>query len=202
MLASERVDRHATIIAPAFLGEAELDPRRRVLSFAPRHPLLGRPMCRIADCATTARVASRICVSCKRQLTKHELGKHKIVALPSWSRQGSVRGPDPCIVEDCAQEWSLTRSVLCSAHAEQRPYFSGCSRRAVLHPSSGETAEPLALCAVSACTSQNRHHSGLYCEAHQQRLRTYRTHDQDLYEKFWRATEPEICLGVKSACAT
>jgi hypothetical protein len=78
VFASERVDRHAAAIEPAFLGEAGWDPRRRVLSFAPEHPLLGRPVCRAADCSTTARAASRICASCRRRLTRLSelLGEH------------------------------------------------------------------------------------------------------------------------------
>ena len=49
VLADTRIDRYAAAIAalidPAFLTEAGWDPARRVLSFDPEHPLLGRPVC-------------------------------------------------------------------------------------------------------------------------------------------------------------
>ena len=49
VFADTRIDRHAAAIAalidPAFLTEAGWDPARRVLSFDPEHPLLGRPVC-------------------------------------------------------------------------------------------------------------------------------------------------------------
>jgi integrase len=54
---------------------------------------------------------------------------------------------------------------------------------------------PLAFCAVAACIRQRRHPDGLYCEAHQQRLRTARTHHPQLNETRWQATEPAIGRG-------
>jgi hypothetical protein len=50
VFAEMRIDRRAAAIAavidPAFLAEAGWHPHRRVLSFAPEHPLLGRRVCR------------------------------------------------------------------------------------------------------------------------------------------------------------
>ena len=61
VFADPGIDRHAAAVAavidPAFLAEAGWDPARRVLSFAPEHPLLGRPVCRAAGCSTTAPAA-------------------------------------------------------------------------------------------------------------------------------------------------
>ena len=54
---------------------------------------------------------------------------------------------------------------------------------------------PLDFCAVTACTRQRRHPDGLYCGAHQQRLRTTRTRDPRLDETRWQATEPAIGRG-------
>ena len=58
VFADPRIDRHAAAIAavidPEFLAEAGWDPARKVLSFAPEHPLLGRPVCRAAGCSTSA----------------------------------------------------------------------------------------------------------------------------------------------------
>ena len=54
---------------------------------------------------------------------------------------------------------------------------------------------PCPSCAVAACTRQRRHPDGLYCGAHQQRLRTVRARDPHLDETSWRATEPAIGRG-------
>ncbi|OBS02318.1 hypothetical protein A9W98_15495 [Mycobacterium gordonae] len=48
---------------------------------------------------------------------------------------------------------------------------------------------------MAACTRQRRHPDGLYCDAHQQRLRTARTHCPLLNETQWQATEPAIGRG-------
>ena len=198
VFADTRIDRHAAAIAalidPAFLTEAGWDPARRVLSFDPEHPLLGRPVCLAAGCATTAPAASRICASCRRRLAEHGLGEHQIASLPPRGRQRSGRGPDACAVEGCAREWESARSGLCSAHAEQWRSLPGVSVDQYLtHPA--EPLPPLDFCAVTACTRQRRHPDGLYCGAHQQRLRTTRTRDPRLDETRWQATEPAIGRG-------
>jgi integrase len=198
VFADTRIDRHAAaitaVIDPAFLIEAGWDPARRVLSFAPEHPLLGRPVCRAAGCSTTAQAASRICVSCRRRLAEHRLGEHEIASLPPLRRQRSGRGPDACGVEGCARQWESARSGLCSAHAEQWRALPGVSIDGFLSRPA-KPLPPLAFCAVAACTRQRRHPDGLYCDAHQQRLRTARTRDPHLDKTRWQATEPAIGRG-------
>jgi integrase len=199
VFAGERIDRKAAAIAavinPAFLAEAGWDPQRRVLSFAPEHPLLGRPVCRAADCSTTAPAASRICASCRRRLAEHGLGEHEITALPARGRRRSGRGPDACLVDGCAREWSSAPSGLCAAHEDQRRALPGVGVDQFLTHRQVKPLAPLAFCAVAACTRQRRHPDGLYCEAHQQRLRTARTHHPHLNETRWQATEPAIGRG-------
>jgi hypothetical protein len=122
-------------------------------------------------------------------------GRARDRRLPSRGRRGSGRGPDACLVDGCAREWSSARSGLCSAHAEQRRALPGVGAEQFLAHRQVKPLEPLALCAVAACTRQRRHPDGRYCDAHQQRLRTARTHDQDLDETRWRANEPAIGRG-------
>jgi integrase len=83
---------------------------------------------------------------------------------------------------------------LCSAHAEQWRALPGVSCDQFL-TGPAEPLPPLAVCAVSACTRQRRHPDGRYCGAHQQRLRTARTHDPNLDETCWQATEAAIGRG-------
>jgi integrase len=50
-------------------------------------------------------------------------------------------------------------------------------------------------CAVAACTRPARHRDGVYCEAHQQRIRALRRREPDLDEQHWRVSEPAIGRG-------
>jgi integrase len=199
VFADTRIDRHAAAIAalidPGFLTDAGWDPARKVLAFHPEHPLLGRPVCRAADCSTTAPAGSRICGSCRRRLAEHGLGEHEIASLPPRGRERSGRGPDACLVDGCAREWESARSELCSGHAEQRRALPGVGLEEFLTDRATRPLPPLAPCAVAACTRQRRHPDGLYCGAHQQRLRTARTRDPHLDETRWQATESAIGRG-------
>lgn len=62
------------------------------------------------------------------------------------------------------------------------------------HPAVAALA-PTGPCRVLACPRQRRHPEGLYCEAHQIRLRVARRRDPDLDEARWQRTEPAIGLG-------
>lgn len=53
--------RLAQMLDPAFLAEAGWDPDRRVLSLPAGHRLLGRAVCRVDGCATTAQPVAGVC---------------------------------------------------------------------------------------------------------------------------------------------
>ncbi|MBV8350288.1 MAG: transposase [Mycolicibacterium sp.] len=199
VFADPGIDRHTAaitaVIDPEFLAEAGWDPQRRVLSFAPEHPLLGRPVCRAAGCLTSAPASSRICASCRRGLAQHGLGADEIASLPPRVRERSGRGPDACVVDGCRREWESSRSGLCRAHAEQLRALPVADVDEFLAHRRTRPLPPCGPCAVAACTRQRRHPDGLYCDAHQQRLRTARARDPHLDETRWRATEPAIGRG-------
>lgn len=199
VFADPGIDRHtaaiATVIDPAFLTEAGWDPARRVLSFAPEHPLLGRPVCRAADCSTTAQAASRICASCRRRLAEHGLSDDEIASLPPRDRPRSGRGPDACVVDGCGREWESASSGLCRTHAEQLRALPVADIDEFLAHRQTRPLAPCGPCVVAACTRQRRNPDGLYCDAHQQRLRTARARDPQLDEIRWRVAEPAIGRG-------
>ena len=105
----------------------------------------------------------------------------------------------------------ICRAAGCSTTAPDRSRIcASCRRRLTEHaPGDGEIAALPARprsasatradaghgCAVAACTRQPRHRDGVYCEAHQQRLRALRRREPDLDEQHWRATEPAIGRG-------
>ena len=93
------------------------------------------------------------------------------------------------------REWESASSGLCRAHAEQLRALPVADVDEFLAHRQTRPLPPCAPCAVAACTRQRRHPDGLYCEAHQQRLRTVRTRDPHLDETRWQATEPAIGRG-------
>ena len=198
VFADAGIDQHAARIAavidPAFLAEAGWDPVGLVLSPPPEHPLLGRPVCRAQGCLTTACDQSGICACCRRRLTKYGLDEDQIALLPARARQRSGRGPDTCVVDGCAREWVSSRSALCRSHLDLAQALRVGTEDFLAHP----LAAPLdacAGCAVVACTRQRRHHDGVYCHAHQQRLHEARRRDPNLDEQHWRLIEAAVGRG-------
>ncbi len=182
----------AALVDPVFLTEAGWDPATRVLSPPPAHPLLGRPVCQVEGCSTTAPARCRVCVACRRRLDRHGLGLDEIDLLPV--RTGWAKGPGLCAVTDCRREWASSRRGLCRAHLDQADTLRVGVAEFCEHPA----AEPLAACdpcAVVACVQQRRHPDGLYCEPHQLRLRHARRENRGLNEQRWRLAEMPIGRG-------
>lgn len=199
VFADAGIDRHAaaitTVIDPAFLAEAGWDPAQRVLSFPPEHPLLGRIVCRAAGCSTSAPAATRICFSCHRRLAEHGLGEAEIASLPPRDRPRSGRGPGGCVVDGCGREWESASSGLCRTHVEQLRALPVADVAEFCAHRQTRPLAPCGPCVVTACTRQRRNPDGIYCGAHQQRLRTARKRNPDLDETRWQATEPAIGRG-------
>ena len=178
------------VIDPGFLAEMGWDPAALVMFPPAGHPLVTRMVCRVDGCLTTATNSGRICFSCRRRLAEHGLGENDIRRLPA--PPAPLRGPAGCAVAGCAREWVSSRHTLCRSHADLR--------RALGLPMAGFLAQagPLTAlpeCGVAACSRQRRNVDGVYCDAHQQRLRTARNHDPGLDEGYWRRSEPPIGRG-------
>ena len=187
-----RAVRLAALVDPAFLTEAGWDPATSVLSPPPAHPLLGRPVCRVARCSTTAPARSRVCAACRRRLDRHRLTDDEIDLLPALT--GWAKGPGLCAVKDCQREWVSSRRGLCRAHFDQADTLGIGVVEFCGHPA----AQPLAgcdPCAVVACVQQRRHRDGLYCEAHQLRLRHACREVRHFDEQRWRLTETPVGRG-------
>ncbi|MGH9010908.1 MAG: site-specific integrase, partial [Acidimicrobiia bacterium] len=179
-------------IDPGFLAELGWDPDRRVLCPPDGHRLVVRPVCRVEGCSTTAPSGRRICLACQRRLTRLRLSDDEIGLLPPPDR--SRQDPGPCRVLGCGREWVSSRAGLCRAHLDQHQALSVEMEAFLAHPAVVGLA-PNDPCQVAACTRQRRHADGLYCEAHQIRLRLTRRRDPGLDEVHWRRTEPAVGLG-------
>lgn len=187
-----RAVRLAALVDPVFLTEAGWDPASGVLSPPPAHPLLGRPVCRVEGCSTTAPARCRVCAACRRRLAEHGFGEDEIDLLPV--RTGWAKGPGLCAVTDCGREWVSSGRGLCRAHLDQAFTLGVGVAEFCRHPA----ALPLAACdpcGVVACVQQRRHSDGLYCEAHQLRLRHARRADRDFDEQRWRLSETPVGRG-------
>jgi integrase len=188
----ERAAALAALVAPGFLAEAGWDAANLVLSPPPQHSLLGRPVCRVQGCSTTAPERVRICASCQRRLVERSLSVDELELL--GVRSDPARGPSECGVVGCAREWVSSRHMLCRGHRDQAETLKVLPAEFATHPA----ATPLSSCgpcAVAACVRQRRHPDGLYCEAHQLRLRVARRHDPVLDVARWRLTEPPVGRG-------
>lgn len=195
VFADEPVDGRAVALAaridPRFLTELGWDPASLVLSLPADHPLLGRPVCRVQGCSTTAPTRERVCASCQRRLVERGLSVHELELLV---RSDPARGPGGCVVAGCAREWTSSRDMLCRAHLETAETLDVPAAEFACHP----MASPLAACsacAVAACVRQRRHQAGHYCDAHQQRLRLARRRDPTLDERRWQLTETPVGRG-------
>ncbi|HEX6527878.1 MAG TPA: tyrosine-type recombinase/integrase [Streptosporangiaceae bacterium] len=186
----------ARVIDPAFLAEAGWDPVSLVLSLPAGHPLLGRPVCRVPGCGTTAPRNTRICVSCQRRLTLAGISIADDMELPA--RPDQARGPGGCAVSGCGRERVSGPAQLCRVHDELRERL-GISVAAFAASPMTRPLPPLEACAVPACPRQRRHASGRYCDPHQQRLRDARRSDPALDEERWRLdSTPVGCGGMVS----
>ena len=87
------------LVDSAFLTEAGWDSDAMLLCPPADHPLLGRPICRAADCSNTARCPGQICKGCSQRLTERGLGEQDPVEPDPLQRHK----PDTCLVPGCAR---------------------------------------------------------------------------------------------------
>lgn len=187
-----RAVRLAALIDPSFLTETGWDAASAVLWPPPSHPLLGRPVCQVEGCSTTAPARGRICASCRGRLGEHGLSEDETDLLPA--RTDPAKGPGGCVVAGCRREWVSSRQGLCRGHLEQAHTLGVPAAELCTHPA----ARPLPACGpceVAGCGRQRRHRAGLYCEAHQIRLRAAQRRDPNLDEQRWRLVEGPVGRG-------
>lgn len=188
----QHVARLAALIDREFLTEVGWDTDTAVLRPPAGHPLVIRPICRGPGCQTTDTTRARICRECRQRMAVHGLGEDQVQLLPR--RNQPPPGPGRCVVAGCAREWESSRVGLCRTHADLQRTL-GVS---VAQLRASGLARPLpecGPCGVAACPWQRRHPDGIYCEAHQQRLRAATRRDPGLDEHHWRRTEPAVGRG-------
>lgn len=186
------VGRITAMIDAAFLAEMSWDADRLVLAPPDGHPLVVRAVCRVQGCSTTATGRRRVCRSCRGRLADAGLSDDQIELLAPADRAN--RAPEGCLVSGCGRERVSGPAGLCRAHVEQHEALAVAKEAFFEHPSVVALA-PNEPCRVAACPRQRRHPDGLYCAAHQIRLRAERRRVSDLDETHWRRTEPAVGIG-------
>ena len=190
--AAEPLGRIPTLIDAGFLAEMGWDPARLVLAPPPGHRRVVRPVCRVEGCTNTAPGRRGICAACGRRLSAAGLADDQIELLGRARRPRRL--PALCLMARCGRERASGPAALCRTHAAQRDAL-GVTTAEFVARSDVVALAPNGPCAVAACPRQRRHPDGLYCDAHQQRLRAARRQDPRLDEARFRRTEPAVGVG-------
>jgi len=190
--AADPLGRITAMIDAGFLAEMGWDPDRLVLAPPPGHRLVVRPVCRVEGCSNTAPGRRGICAACGRRLSAAGLADDQAELVGRARRPRRL--PVLCLVARCGRERASGPAALCRTHAGQRDALGVTTAEFVVR-SDVVALAPNGPCAVAACPRQRRHPDGLYCDAHQQRLRAARRQDPRLDEAHFRRTEPAVGVG-------
>ena len=186
----------ASCLDPAFLTDAGWDPAWRVLSLPAGHRLLGRTVCRVGGCISTAlgRATGGVCWRCFTRLGAQGLTGPQIESLPELPPLPDR--PAGCAVPGCQRMSPAPRSTLCAPHSNQfrrGPWASLSLEQFAADP----LVRPLSAldpCQVAACT--RRTESGhAYCPTHYQRWRTAIGADPATDRRHWQATQSAVSEG-------
>jgi integrase len=121
LLVDAEAARWAARIEAEFLAEAGWDATLLVLFPPAQHPLLGRPVCRAAGCATTATTRERVCFSCRRRLAERGLDIADVEQLPALVAASAepVDEDETCLVVACMRARRDRGGVYCFAHQQR-----------------------------------------------------------------------------------
>lgn len=117
-------------IDAAFLVETGWDAAGLVLRPPPSHAFVGRPLCRVPGCRTTAPARDRICVACRRRLADRGLGVAEVDQLAPVPSRGASFGEVDVDDESACRVAACTRTRVgsyCATH--QRRWNDARARR-------------------------------------------------------------------------
>ncbi len=177
-----------------FLAEAGWDPVARVLSLPAQHPLLGRAVCRVGSCATTAHGSRTggVCWRCFTRLGAQGWSEQKIAATPELPPLPAR--PAGCAVPGCRRLAPAPRSTLCEPHRRRFRRKPGASLDEFLADPRVRPLPALGACRVAACTRTAEGGHG-YCATHYVRWRTAVTATPATDQRHWQLTEPAVSEG-------
>jgi integrase len=124
------VARCARRIDTAFLSETGWDATGLVLRPPASHAFVGRPLCRAPGCTTTAPMADRLCVACRRRLADRGLDVSLVDQLPPSRPRGANFGEVDVDDDAACRVAACTRTRVgsyCATH--QRRWNEARSKR-------------------------------------------------------------------------
>ena len=185
----------ATMVDPAFLGEAGWDPALRVLSLPAEHPLLGRALCGVDGCMATAHGTrlGGLCWRCFSRLRREGMGAEEIIS--STEVPPLADRPVGCAVPGC-QRMSAggrprQRTGLCQAHSRRLRRKPGMSMEQFLADPVLRPLSALGPCKVAACARAAESEHG-WCPTHYVRWRTAVTAEPAIDERHWALTQSAV----------
>jgi integrase len=190
--------RLAGMLQAGFLIEAGWDPAARVLSPPAEHPLLGRTLCRVGVCLSTAHGTKTggVCWRCFTWLTGQGLSVEQIacsVELPALPAR-----PEGCAVTGC-QRMSpspspRSRLPVCGPHRRMWLRRPEISLEQFLADLAVRPLPALQPCLIAACSRRSA--SGhRYCPTHYVRWRTALAVEPGLDERRWQLGRSAVSQG-------
>jgi integrase len=186
--------RLAGMLEAGFLTEAGWDPGARVLSPPAAHPLLGRTLCRVGGCLSTAHGTKTggVCWRCFTRLTGQGLSGQQIACSPELPALPTR--PEGCAVVGCQRMSPSPRARLCDPHRRRWRRKPGTSLEQFLADPAVRPLSALQPCLVEACS--RRSESGhRYCPTHYERWRTALATEPGIDERRWQLTHPAVSQG-------
>ena len=190
--------RLAGMLQAGFLTEAGWDPAARVLSPPAEHPLLGRTLCRVGVCLSTAHGTKTggVCWRCFTWLTGQGFSVEQIacsVELPALPAR-----PEGCAVTGC-QRMSpspspRSRLPVCGPHRRMWLRRPEISLEQFLADPAVRPLPALQPCLIAACSRRSA--SGhRYCPTHYVRWRTALAAEPGLDERRWQLGHSAVSQG-------
>ena len=186
--------RLAALMEREFLAEAGWDPVGRVLRLPAGHRLLGRAVCRVDGCETTAHGARAggVCWRCGTRLGRQGWSIEAVASCPALPPLPDR--PPGCAVPGCLRMSPGPRALLCAAHSSRFRRSPGMTMQAFLADPAVVALPALGPCQVAACTRSAESGHG-YCPTHYQRWRTTVTTGGQVDERAWRATASAVSVS-------
>lgn len=186
--------RLAAMLEVEFLAEAGWDPAARVLSLPAAHPLLGRTLCRVGGCLSTAHATTTggVCWRCFTRLTGEGMTEQQIASAAELTAL-TIR-PGECAVAGCQRIPPSLRATLCDSHRRMWRRKPGTALEQFLADPAVAPLPAMQPCLVEACSrrSQSGHR---YCPTHYQRWRTALVAEPGTDERLWQLTCSAVSQG-------
>lgn len=180
------------LVDPRFLDEVGWDPDTMLLSPGPHHPLMGRGICRVADCAASA-VSLGMCPTCAAVWRRG--GSIDIEEFVLRPRTAPIRRVGECVVPGCPRPRGRRIATgLCSTHDTNYLLYRHLSVEQFCGLPHVVPLPDFGFCQVPCC--DRRCDSKVsFCPAHRARWRRELERDPRADRREWMRTARPVAMG-------